>query len=242
MTTSIITSLQHDYPVSQSHQNFRSLSCRLQWRRGQLLVKSSEHSKQPDLPALDNKRLLVDCLKHSPAKLVSIDPNLGVAMVQFWADACQEANKPIFLSLPAGQKLPKPGNRLLRVCQRVIDWMLALVLLVVLSPVMLGLMMLLQIYSPGQLFSYQWHVGARGKLFRAFQFCISAKIQLHPLGFLLRQYGLAHLPKLFNVLRGEMSFLANYSASWEEMSKSFLPTENQPNKLPVKRVNLKSKI
>ncbi len=93
-----------------------------------LLVKQLGRVKQPYLPALDSKRSLVKCLQHSPVSLVSIDPKLGEALLRFWADACQEAQKPIFLSIPAGNK---PSNQPWRQLQRLIDWIAALVLLAI---------------------------------------------------------------------------------------------------------------
>jgi hypothetical protein len=211
MTTSIIPTLENLYDVTQEHQDNRGY-CTLLWRRGQLLVKQPGRVKQPYLPALDSKRSLVECLQHSPVSLVNIDPKLGEALLRFWADACQEAQKPIFLSIPASNKLP---NQPWRQLQRLIDWIAALVLLLLVSPVMLGLIALMQVYSPGSLFCREWRVGERGKLFQAMKFCTH---NITPLGW-MGKYNLDNLPQLFNVLRGDMSLTGSHCWTLEDALK-----------------------
>ncbi|MEH2414714.1 heterocyst development glycosyltransferase HepC [Nostoc sp.] len=217
MTTSIIPTVENLYDVTQQHQDNRGY-CTLYWRRGKLLVKPLGRVKQPYLPSLDSKRSLVECLQHSPVSLVSIDPKLGEALLRFWADACEEAQKPIFLRIPAGNKQPW------RQLQRLIDWIAALVLLLLVSPVMLGLIVLMQVYSPGSLFCREWRVGEGGKLFRAVSFCTTTKHNITPLGRWMRKYGLDNLPQLLNVLRGDMSLTG--SSCWT------LEDAVQLNKLP----------
>ncbi|MEH1966692.1 heterocyst development glycosyltransferase HepC [Nostoc sp.] len=217
MTTSIIPTLENLYDVTQEHQDNRGY-CTLQWRRGKLLVKAPGRVKQPYLPALDSKRSLVECLQHSTVSLVSIDPKLGEALLRFWADACEEAQKPIFLSIPAGKKLP---NEPFRQLQRVIDWIAAFVLLLLVSPVMLGLIVLMQVYSPGSLFCYEWRVGERGKLFQVMSFCTH---NITPLGRWMGKYNLHNLPQLFNVLQGDMSLTGSHCWTLEDAV--------QLNKLP----------
>ncbi|MEI1375426.1 sugar transferase [Nostoc sp. UHCC 0926] len=217
MTTSIIPTLENLYDVTQEHQENRGY-CTLQWRQGKLLVKPPGRVKQPYLPSLDSKRSLVECLQHSPVSLVSIDPKLGEALLTFWADACEEAKKPIFLSIPAGNKVP---NQPLRQLQRLIDWIAALVLLLLISPVTLGLIVLMQVYSPGSLFCREWRVGERGKLFQSIRFCTH---NITPLGRWMGKSSLDNLPQLFNVLRGDMSLIG--SRSWT------LEDAVQLNKLP----------
>ena len=226
MTTSIIPTLQSLYDVTQEHEDNR---CTLQWRRGKLLVKSPGQVKQPYLPSLNSKRSLVECLQHSPVSLVSIDPKLGEALLRFWADACEEADKPMFLSIPASKKLPNQP------LQRLIDWIAAFVLMLLASPVMLVLIVLMQVYSPGSLFCREWRVGERGKLFRTMRFCTH---NITPLGRWMGKYNLDNLPQLFNVLRGDMSLtgsrcwtledavqlnkLPEITASWEVEAESHL--------------------
>ncbi|NDJ23799.1 sugar transferase [Nostoc sp. B(2019)] len=230
MTTSIIPTLQNFYNVTKQQQVNPSSRCTLQWRRGQLLVKPAGEVKQPYLPSLDNEQLLVDCLKHSPVNLVSIDPKLGETLLRFWADACEQANKPIFLRIRPGNQLPK-GNYSLNWLHRLIDWITALVLLLLVSPIMLIFVMLIQFDSPESLFSREWHVGERGKLFQAIKFCTTAKHKITPLGHWMRKYDLDNLPQLWNVLRGEMSLMRSRSWTLEEAVQLSFQGKRQLNKL-----------
>ncbi|AFZ26762.1 glycosyl transferase possibly involved in lipopolysaccharide synthesis [Cylindrospermum stagnale PCC 7417] len=232
MTTSIIPSLENNYTVPQHYQDHCSPYCTLQWRRGQLLVKHPRQVKQPYLPLLDREQSLVECLKHSPVNLVSIDPKLGEALLRFWADACEQANKPIFLSIPSGNKLPRKDSRLLRWFQGRIDWIAALVLLLVVSPVMLALILLMRMYSPGLLFSREWHVGERGKLFRAIKFRTTVIQDMTPLGHWLCKYGLENLPQLWNVIRGEMSLMGSRSWTLEDAVRLSSERQRALNQLP----------
>ncbi|MFM2062186.1 MAG: hypothetical protein RLZZ507_1856 [Cyanobacteriota bacterium] len=217
MTTSIVPNLQELSTIPQQPQNYHSQYCTLKWRRGQLLVKSPGNLQEPYLPSLENKQLLVDCLKHSSVSLVTIEPQLGDAALRFWADACEQANKPIFLRLPFKNQLPKPKNQIFRVIQRVIDWVLALILLLLVSPLMMGLIILMWLQSPKFIFSYDWHIGEKGKLFRAYKFGATRKHTITPLGLWMRKYSLDNLPKLFNILRGEMSLIRYQSWCLEDV-------------------------
>ncbi|MDZ7961410.1 MAG: sugar transferase [Aulosira sp. DedQUE10] len=204
MTISIIPSLQNPYKLTEQHQADQSSPyCTLLWRQGQLLVKSPKYIKQPYLPSLDDKQWLVECLKHSPVRLVSIDATLGEDLLRFWAEACEAANKPIFLRLPSVNQRLKKGNSFVRLWKRLVDWVIAFVLLVVLSPVMLGLVLLMQVDSPGSLFSFEWLVGERGKVFRAIKFRTIEAHNVTPLRRSFSKSGLHNFPQLWNVLQGD---------------------------------------
>ncbi|MBD2455186.1 sugar transferase [Nostoc sp. FACHB-87] len=207
--------------------------CTLQWRRDKLLVKSPGKFQQPYLPALENQQLLIDCLKHSPVNLVSVDPQIGETWVKFWADACKKSHKPMFLYGSSENLLFKQNSKPWGWFLRLIDWIAALFLLLLLSPAMLGLVMLLQITSPDSLFSTEWYVGERGRLFQAIKFSTTSKPKLTPLTLWMRKSGLENLPQLFNVLRGDMGFIG--SRSWTLATAIRLSSEAQIslNQLPV---------
>ncbi len=254
MTSSIIPPLQNYYTVSQQQQDNRSPYCTLQWRRGQLLVKPPGQVKQPYLSSLDKEQSLVQCLKHSPISLVRIDPKLGEYWLKFWAEACEQASKPIFLRIPSAPALPKHGSPLSRSLQRLVDWISALVFLLAVSPIMLGLILLMRVYSPGSLFEREWRVGERGKLFRALQFRTTAvnkktlgdeaianfsgladtedERNMSPIGRWMRRYGLHNLPQLLNVLRGEMSLLGPRCWTLEDAVRLCSERQRPLNKLP----------
>jgi lipopolysaccharide/colanic/teichoic acid biosynthesis glycosyltransferase len=168
MTISIIPPLDNYYTVTKQAQDSSSY-CTLQWRRGQLLVKAPGQILQPYLPSLDKQQSLVKCLEHSPVSLVRIDPKLGEYWLKVWATACEQASKPIFLRIPSSEQMSKQGG-LWRSLQWLFDWIVALVFLLAVSPVMLILVLLMALYSPGTFFEREWRVGKRGKLFRAIKF------------------------------------------------------------------------
>lgn len=201
----------------------------LKWRQDKLLVRSSQSAKQPHLPALENQQWLIICLKHSPVKLVSLDPKLGETELKFWADACEQAGKKVFLWIPSNPQLPRNCRPVTWFLKRILDWIIALVWLLILSPVMLGLALLIHFSSSGPIFFQQWRVGKRGQLFRIIKFrtMVVDPEKLHhqvksdipglhkreddprftPLGRWMRKYSIDELPQLVNVLRGEMSLV-----------------------------------
>ena len=204
MTNVKIVNLETSSTVQPQPRNNCSHQCSLQWRQGQLLVRQSEFDlKHPYLPSLESEEWLAKCLQHSPVRLVRLDSTLGEAALRRWADACEQANKPVFLRGSVAQKLSTKPSQFNRWIMQRLDWILALLLLLVLSPVMLAVGVLLSLYLPNAIFSKQWHVGTRGKLFRAIKFSSSTT----PLGHWLCKYSLDELPVLFNVLRGEMSLI-----------------------------------
>jgi lipopolysaccharide/colanic/teichoic acid biosynthesis glycosyltransferase len=113
--------------------------------------------------------------------------------------------------------------------KRCLDWLAALTLLVIFSPLMLAIALLIKIFAPGSIFFAQWRVGERGKLFKIYKFRtmqVDAEAQHHELmgeqtglhkllldpritqlGKWLRKYSLDELPQLFNVIRGDMSLV-----------------------------------
>ena len=100
------------------------------------------------------------------------------------------------------------------------DRFVALIGLIVLSPVLLVVAMLVAIKTPGGpvIFS-QKRVGKDGKLFTIRKFrtmtanhggssiSVAGESRITPLGAKLRHYKLDELPELWNVLKGDMSFV-----------------------------------
>jgi lipopolysaccharide/colanic/teichoic acid biosynthesis glycosyltransferase len=237
MTISIIPPFNY-YTVTKQDQD-RSSYCTLQWRRGQLLVKAPGQVLQPYLPSLDSEQSLIKCLEHSPVSLVRIDPKLGEHWVKFWASACEQASKPIFLRIPSVEHLSKQGSPW-RLLQQLFDWILALVFLLAVSPVMLILVLLMRVYSPGTFFEREWRVGKRGKLFRAIKFRTTDnglparedEQNVTPLGHWMRKYNIHNLPQLFNVLKGEMSLVGHRCWTLEEAVGLNSEKKRELNKLP----------
>lgn len=162
-------------------------------------------------------------------KVVHVDPEIGEAKLKNLADVCQRSEKSVFLQLPDASELPQINKAIAWNVKRVIDWLAALVILLILSPVMLGLAAIIASTSNGSIFFHQWRVGENGKLFRIIKFrtmitdadklhhlVMTGQTGLHkceddpritPVGRWMRKYSLDELPQLFNVLLGEMSLV-----------------------------------
>ncbi len=116
--------------------------------------------------------------------------------------------------------------------KNITDIYLSVLMLIGLSPVMIGIALLIKLTSPGPIFFKQKRVGLRGRQFDLYKFrtmIVNAdelkkdllsknevdgpvfKIRNDPritsVGALLRKTGLDELPQLFNILRGEMSLI-----------------------------------
>lgn len=100
------------------------------------------------------------------------------------------------------------------------DRIMALVGLIVLSPVLLVVWMLIRVKMPdGPVVFTQKRVGKDGKLFTMYKFrsmsahhsgstvSVAGESRITPLGAKLRRYKLDELPELWNVLIGDMSFV-----------------------------------
>jgi len=126
-------------------------------------------------------------------------------------------------------RLPRGGQ----LAKEVVDRVGALLLLVLLSPVLLGTALVVRATSPGPVFYRQERIGRRGRTFSVWKFrsmrvgadaelaglLAAAGTQgtplfkvrhdprLTPVGQVLRTYSLDELPQLFNVLVGDMSLV-----------------------------------
>jgi len=122
---------------------------------------------------------------------------------------------------------------LTRAIKRSVDFSVAALVMVLLSPVLLTLALLISFDSPGPAMFRQLRRGYRGRLFWAIKFrtmVVDAEQRLHqleemneaaggilfklrddprvtPLGRFLRRFNLDELPLLINVIRGEMSLV-----------------------------------
>ena len=92
--------------------------------------------------------------------------------------------------------------------------------LALLSPLFLYLMLRVCLDSKGTLFFTQWRIGYRGKPFKIWKFrtmyetdesnpllTSNADPRVTPFGRVMRKYRLDELPQLWNILKGEMSFV-----------------------------------
>jgi hypothetical protein len=213
MTISAVPNLNIYSSVEQQHSSHYLPHCVLKWRRGLLFVSLGQQSKQPYISAFDTEQQLVECLKQSPVRLVCLDPTLGEAMLNLWADACEQANKPVFLRGTTQKTLQKHSQPSLGRKQW-IDSVATFFLLVLVSPVLLVTAILMYLYSPEPILPKQWYIGTGGKLFRLLKFSTTLANQdsgTTPLIRWMCKYNLDKLPGLLNVLRGEISLRESFN-------------------------------
>ena len=118
-------------------------------------------------------------------------------------------------------EIPKP-DPVYQVVKRLCAFVLALLLLVLLSPILIVAALAIRIFDPtGPVIFKQSRMGRGMKPFTCFKFrtmsvnaphdCSASKIHaesyLSPLGSFLRETSIDELPQLFNILRGDMCFI-----------------------------------
>jgi lipopolysaccharide/colanic/teichoic acid biosynthesis glycosyltransferase len=139
--------------------------------------------------------------------------------------------------LPENSPMPAVFVRQLPLWKDILDVLIALIALILLSPLFLLIGVYIKIADPGPAFFRQERIGFRGKKFECWKFrtmkvnndaaaheeYLKSLIQggdqvmvklderkdprIIPLGWILRQTGLDELPQLINVLRGDMSLV-----------------------------------
>jgi len=103
--------------------------------------------------------------------------------------------------------------------KRFFDFTSAFFGLIILFPIILLLAILIKIKMPGPVFFTQKRVGQHGKLFTMIKLrtmtvnhggssiSVKGESRITPLGAVMRKYKLDELPGLWNVLKGDMSFV-----------------------------------
>ncbi|MBE9139427.1 sugar transferase [Nodosilinea sp. LEGE 07088] len=184
--------------------------CRLLWRQGRLwVVPPSTSPYQIALPALAQPEWFQSCLDRSKAEAVVIDPCLGSEVVSFWAQACHQTGKPLYLRLPTMRTLPVKQNAWAWHTKCILERIIGLVLLVLFSPAILLFAIGLNLQDGGPVYQYSWCIGQRGRVFRMAQFRrTSIKTgQTTRLGLWLEFTRLDRLPRLVNLVRGDITLI-----------------------------------
>jgi len=109
----------------------------------------------------------------------------------------------------------------MKTSKRLVNFFLALFLIILLFPICLVIAILIKLDSPGPIIFRQKRVGKGGRLFTIFKFRTlfynarkyqlkptdSSDARITPVGRILRPVGLDEIPQLINVLKGEMSLV-----------------------------------
>lgn len=117
-------------------------------------------------------------------------------------------NKIVFTSLPkhAYRSFFKP----------LMDWLIALIAILLLSPFMIIIVLAIKLDSRGPVFFVQDRLGLDNKTFRIVKFrtmrdknerYISDEQRITRIGRVLRLFRIDELPQLFNIFKGDMSFI-----------------------------------
>ena len=103
--------------------------------------------------------------------------------------------------------------------KRIFDILFSFLGLILLFPVFAIIAILIKLFSPGPVFFQQERIGRFGEKFKILKFrsmrtnhngnsiSIKGESRITPIGAILRKYKLDELPELWNVLRGDMSFV-----------------------------------
>ncbi len=105
--------------------------------------------------------------------------------------------------------------------KRTVDLLIVIPGLIAVSPLMIGIMVLIKATSPGPVLFRQWRVGLGGRQFRIFKFrtmvhepdrvgvqmTVAGDPRITRWGRFLRRWKLDELPQLFNVLSGDMTLV-----------------------------------
>ena len=103
--------------------------------------------------------------------------------------------------------------------KRLFDILASFLALVILSPVFLVISIVIKFFVRGPIFFLQKRTGKQGKLFTIFKFrtmitnhegstiSVKGENRITSFGALLRKYKIDELPELWNILKGDMSFV-----------------------------------
>ncbi|MCB0399866.1 MAG: sugar transferase [Winogradskyella sp.] len=103
--------------------------------------------------------------------------------------------------------------------KRLIDFMIALIGLLILSPIIITIIILLTIANNGKPFFYQKRTGKGGKIFTIVKLktmndkkdadgnLLPDHVRITKVGDICRRYSLDEIPQLFNMLKGDMSLI-----------------------------------
>ncbi|MBW4520320.1 MAG: sugar transferase [Scytolyngbya sp. HA4215-MV1] len=219
-------------------------NCQLQWRQGKLWVGVAEPEKQMPLAPLFNSSWLIDCLSRSTVEQIVVDPLLGEVALRFWAEVGQKTDKPVYLRANGSSGFLQSRDGLAWMVKRLLDRVGAALLLLLLSPLWLAIMGLRRLSPTPSLFTTQWRVGARGRLFQVQRFQVrrvtlemaelarSQGDRLTLLKFWFTKFGLARSPELLQVVRGEMSLVGPRSLSLAESARLGVAERKRLRALP----------
>lgn len=190
------------------------------------------------LGEMSQVREIVERLRPDRIVIGPADPNttegvqniIPLKQMGYRTESMSQTFEMIFGRVPISQLHPlqvtfQPGfqpSPLLLAFQAAYSWLIALVGLILVSPVLLVTAIAVRMHSPGPVFYRQVRTGRNSAGFTLYKFrsmYVDAEARtgavwaqandsrITPLGRILRKYRIDELPQLFNVLRGEMAIV-----------------------------------
>ncbi len=207
------------------------LGYKIKLKGEKLLVKLTSKREHMHLLSNRSEAFLADWLQFSPATIVQIDSDIELDKLKMWANQCKRYKKAVFLRLSKKETFSKNSNNLSNnlnklswFIKRCLDIFGALISIIILAPVFIVLALLTKVYFRKPILETQWCIGKRGKLFSIYRF-----------GANLTEFnldGLSNLPQLFNVIKGDMSFLGRFPWSLAQVKKMSLSEQQLVNVSP----------
>lgn len=132
--------------------------------------------------------------------------------------------------------------------KRIFDFIFSGFLLISISPILIGISLVIKFSSPGPILFKQIRVGRNGKEFNCYKFrsmVVDAEVKTGPIwaqkddprvtsiGKILRRFSLDELPQLWNVFRGDMSLVGPRPERphFVNQFKGFVPKYNERHRL-----------
>lgn len=165
-----------------------------------------------DVPSETRNVILKHCFDHSIRTYVT--PKISDIMIR-GGDSIHLFDTPLILSRNHGLSIEHQFGK------RIMDIVLSLIALVIFSPFMLLSALLIKCYDGGPIFYTQNRLTINGKVFRIIKFrsmCVDSEKhgarlarknddRITPIGRFLRNIHFDEIPQLFNILKGDMSFV-----------------------------------
>jgi lipopolysaccharide/colanic/teichoic acid biosynthesis glycosyltransferase len=204
----------------------------LKWRQKMLIIQRVPTAGAGLPIGLDSGSWAADCIRRSPVQRVKLDRQFSHAELVFWADACGAAGKPVFLNLPSVAQLPQRQKPWRWKTKCFIDRVTAFTILAILSPLLLTLAFIIRGSTRESIFRREWQVGVRGRLYQAYYFRTHSIDSDCAYRHWMGRYHLDRLPKLINVLRGEMSLVGACPRRLSDVPQIEPELQNRLNSLP----------
>ncbi|MDY6902027.1 MAG: heterocyst development glycosyltransferase HepC [Cyanobacteriota bacterium] len=207
-----------DFIDSSINSNQNNLGYKIKLKDEKLLVKLTSKTSHMHLLSHRSEDFLAEWLQFSPATMVQVDSRIELEKLKMWANQCKKYKKSVFLRLSKKAKCNENSNNsnnLNCLIRRCLDILGASTSIIILAPIFIAIGIFIKVNFDEPILQAQWCIGKKGKLFCIYRFNDNLKV--------INLNSLNKLPQLFNILKGEMSFVGRFPwnlAQAEKMSLS----------------------